>query len=410
MKICTRRTGALAIAAVVVLSLPSAPTASAASNGSRCSKAGAVSRQGATRLRCTKVGKQLLWRNITPARPKPGPQAGPDPMIGTACDEPGHELLNEAGPIRCSGGVWAVIARTDDSVASRAYRNLMAQYWANPASTVELRIVTDTQTAYAVGALERGMRAADRLWSVKSQLQPYPVVVAHSLDSLVTQTEGLGLVVSEWSVSTLLQQEETYGACGLGTFNKRVRQPWLFFCFGERPSDDNAPSVAFGNIGAHEFTHLAQYALMDDVQGWRTNLRMAPWFEEGLASYIMMALGAVGGAEGDLRKHWVSGLESTTATLADFNYRYPVVRNGDVYSLGLFANEALSALEGTRIAERLLRACGTGLKFSAAMEKVTGHTLEAWTPILTAYVETVMAGKPLTVVELEGLRRSTFAK
>ena len=71
---------------------------------------------------------------------------------------------------------------------------------------------------------------------------------------------------------------------------------------------------------------------------------------------------------------------------------------------------ALSALEGTRIAERLLRACGTGLKFSAAMEKVTGHTLEAWTPILTAYVETVMAGKPLTVVELEGLRRSTFAK
>lgn len=404
------RTTRACVAAALTIAVSSwqlAPASAAANAGDRCTRIGTITWHGKTKLRCTKVGKRLVWRVAVAAKPKPGPQADADTMLGTACADPGHELLHAAGAIRCTGGVWATIAPATDSVATRAYRNLMAQYWANPASTTRLSIVSDTETAYAINVLERGMRAADRLWSAKIPAQPFNIVIARSAQSLNTQAVALGLVLPDVVRASLEAQESKYGGCGQGKYLTRLARPWLFFCFGQAPTDDSAAARAFGDIGAHEYTHLAQFVLMDDMEGRRTSMQMAPWFAEGLASYIMMSLGDVGGAGGDLRTYWLQGLESTTATLADFNYRN-LSGTGAFYSLGLFATEALYALEGTGIADRLLRACGTGLSFSTAMKKVTGHSLEEWTPVLSAYVASVKARTPLTLAELQALRRTTL--
>lgn len=327
-------------------------------------------------------------------------------MLGTACTEPGRELLNAAGPIRCADGAWVAIPPAQDSVATRAYRNLMKQYWANPASTVQLRLVSDTETAFALGAVERGIRAADRLWSVQSPLQPYPVLIAHNSATLGSQADTLRLQFEESSRSSLASQEAQYGTCSTAEFHTRVlAQPWLSFCMGAGPADESDLGRGFA-LGAHEYTHLVQFALLGDIKGWRTYIAMAPWFSEGLASYVMMALGGVAG-DGDLRKVWLPGLDSTTATLADYNEsippgaRYP-------YALGLFATEALYALEGPGIAERVLRAGSTGLKFSHAVKQATGHTLEEWTPVLSAYVDSVRARHELTLPELQALRARTL--
>lgn len=400
------RTAIIAAITCAVLGLHVVPAASAATAGRACVKVGAVSWQGKTKLRCTKVGARLLWRATVTARPKPGPQVAPDAMLGTACTEPGHEVLNAAGPIRCTDGTWAAIQPAQDSVASRAYRNLMVQYWANPASAVKLRIVSDTDTAFAVGPIERGIRAADRLWSVAGTLQPYPVLIAHNSSTLGSQADALRLQFEDSSRSGLASQEAQYGACSTAEFHTRVlTQPWLSFCMGYGPADESDLGRGFA-LGAHEYTHLVQFALLDDIKGWRTYISMAPWFSEGLASYVMMALGGVAG-DGDLRKVWLPGLDSTTATLADYNKsippggRYP-------YALGLFATEALYALAGPGIAERVLRAASTGLKFTDAFKKATGHTLEQWTPVLSAYVDSVKARQEMTLAELQDLRARTL--
>lgn len=330
-------------------------------------------------------------------------------MLGTPCSEPGHELLNAAGPIRCTGGVWTVIAPSQDSVASRAYRNLMAQYWANPESDVKLHMVSDSATAFLGSAIERSMRAADRLWSANTAaLEPYPVVIAHDRASLHLHAQQLNLKVSFNGDQTITAQEAAYGICASASYNYTQAQPWFHFCFTVDSATLGGRDLTLTNVGAHEFTHLAQYALMGDIQGWRTGGRMAPWFAEGMSSYVAVVLGSVSGAGGDLRTRRIGLLESTTATLADFNYTNPFSL-GDVYILGMFASEAFYALAGKGAMEKVLRACGTGLKFDAALEKSTGKPLSVWTPVLTAYIDSVKAGTPLTLPQLQEVQQRAFA-
>lgn len=324
-------------------------------------------------------------------------------MLGTACAEDGHELFNAAGPIRCSAGAWAVITWASDSVASRAYRYVIARYWSNPQSKLKLEIVSDTETIYATGVVARQLRAADRFWSVTVAAQPLPVIIAHNSQSLSDLADARKLPFDEVAI-----QEDAPRGCGQANYVGNDVRPWLLFCFGAAPDQTSASHRAFGNVGAHEFTHLAQDMLSKDRLGRHMCLRSAPWFEEGLASYMMAALGAVGGAEGDLRTAWLSGLASTTADLAAFNFANPS-ESHETYAIGMFATEALYALQGDAIVDRLLQSCATGLKFSDAFESVTGHDLDEWTSVLNAYVASVRVGSPLTLTDLTALKRQAFA-
>lgn len=369
--------------------------------GARCARAGATALVGKTQLRCTKTAGRLVWR-VVAAKPVPGPQPQPDPMLGTACTDPNHELLNAAGPIRCTDGAWTAIARAEDSVATRAYRNLITRYWSNPASALTLNVVSDTATAFISQYLTREIRVADRFWSVRVPQQPLPVVVARSWSSLWLLADALGL-----------PSDGAGGAgdspldCSQGTFIRSATTPWIFFCYSLGSPQELATYAAGSNVGAHEFTHLAQYLLESDRPGRTLCLKVSPWFDEGLPSYIQTSLGAVSGSEFDLRTAWLIGLESTTANVGDFNYGN-FTESHQIYSLGLFASEALFALEGSTIADRLLASCATGLRFADAFTAATGHSLDAWTPILDAYVASVKARQPMTLAQLTALRRRTF--
>ena len=382
--------------------------ATAATVGTKCVKPGAVAWHGKIQLKCVKFGGRMQWRPARASTPKAGPQPDADSMVGATCVDEGNELLNAAGPIKCVDGSWASIALAEDSVASRAYRNLMVQYWMHPTSTVGLKMVSDSQTSFAIGPVERGIRAADRLWSVNGTMQPYPVVLAHDLTSLLAASGKLGLALSDTDREVVAAQERSLGDCVIAEFVTHVvNQPWMFFCMGRPATDDSDLSGGFA-VGAHEYTHVAQFVLLGDIRGWRTYISMAPWFEEGLASYVMMALGGVAG-DGGLRNSWVSNLESATGTVADYNYFVPTGARAP-YALGLFATEALYALEGPGITEKILKAGSTGLKFSEAFKSATGNSLEDWTPVLEAYVESVKAQRVLSLTQLQDVRDSVFRK
>jgi hypothetical protein len=394
-----------------------ATSASAATLGSRCQRVGATSWNAYVKLRCAKVGNRLQWRTVAPVRPAPivtppvpGPQPEPDPQIGIQCSEVGAELLNGAGPIRCTGGRWTAIAPSEDSVASRAYRNLIAQYWANPESTIALKVISDSSTAFISPAIERSLRAADRLWSVStSAYEPYPVVIAHDSDSVRTLVQQQSLGGYPASAQTIADQEAAYSKCAAASFNSGQPRPWFLFCFSVDAATAVGQDLSIGNVGAHEFTHLVEHALMGDILIQRTIGRpMAPWFAEGMASYTAVALGSVSGSSNDLRALRVEFLKSTRATLAEYNYSNSF-SSSDVYLLGMFASEAFYALEGRGAMEKVLHACRTGLKFDAALKRSTGRALGIWTPILMKYIDSVKAGTPLTLAQLQDLKRRAFA-
>lgn len=391
--------------------LPMISPTGAVTLGAACKRVGAVAWHGTTKVRCTKVGKRLLWRAVpvkTPIATIPGSQPEADPQLGTPCAVAGYELLNPAGPIRCVDGRWTAIAVSNDSVASRGYRNLIAQYWAHPDSAMQFSVVTDPTTAFLAAPFERSIRTADRLWSVPaSTYQPYPVVIAHdgtSLHSLMAQ-QHLGSLFTE---QTIADQEAEHGLCAVASFNSAQAQPWFSFCFSVDAAQAVGQDLTITNVGAHELTHLAQYALMGDILIQRTLGRpMAPWFAEGMASYAALVLSGVAGSTNDPRPLRIQFLKTTSTSLADYNF---AMLSNEGYLIGEFASEAFYALEGPGAMEKVLQACRTGLKFDAALKLSTGMSLSSWTPVLSSYVDSVKADQPLTLTQLQIAYQRAIAK
>lgn len=316
-------------------------------------------------------------------------------------------MFDAAGPVRCVEGVWTTIVSSDDSVASRAYRNLISQYWAHPESGIRLAVVSDASTAFLATSIERSIRAADRLWSVSaSTYQPYPVVIVHDSASARDLAQQLGLAGFPAIEQTIADQEAEYGKCAAASFNSGQAQPWFLFCFGVDEAASAGQDLTLSNVGAHEFTHLVQYALMGDILSQRTLARpLAPWFAEGMASYAAAVLASVSGAASNIRAMRVEFLKSTRTSLSDYNSSFT---GGDVYLLGMFASEAFYALQGNRAMEKVLQACRAGLTFDAALKQATGRSLNVWTPVLSKYINSVKARTPLTLTELQDAKQRAF--
>lgn len=407
------RRNALVTTALLLFLFPTISPTQAVTVGAVCKRVGAVAWHGTTKVRCTKLGKRLVWRatpttTSLPSSTTPGSQPDVDQQLGTPCQVAGYEMLNPAGPIRCVDGTWTAIAAGADSVASRAYRNLIAQYWAHPDSTIKLAVTTDATTAFLAEPFERSMRTADRLWSVNaSAYQPYPALIAHdgtSLHGLMAQ-RNLRFLFTE---QTIAQQEADYGYCAAGSFQSDESQPWFSFCFTVDAAQAVGQDLTISNVGAHEFTHLAEYALMGDILGRRRlDKPVAPWFLEGMASYTAMALSSVAGSTNDPRPQRIEFLKTTSTSLADYN---SVMLSSEGYLIGEFASEAFYALEGTGAMEKVLQACRTGLKFDAALKLSTGMSLNSWTPVLSSYVDSVKAEHPLTLAQLQAAYQRAMAK
>lgn len=359
-------------------------------------------------MRCVLSGHRLVWKVVGRVAAKPqGTEPAPAPEVpnareGTACDRTGLESFPISGPLRCIDGKWGAVLRTDDSVATRAFRVLSAQYRGNMTASPFFKVVPDPRApADMVDAIEAGLRAAARLWSLgKTPLQPYPVLIAQDSAWLRDKATLMQLHLSDAALRLMQSQEAKWSRCTLGAFHNFQEQPWFSFCFTLNADEAAVARPTLASLGAHEYTHLAEYALMGDVQGRLTAGKLTPWFEEGLAAYASFTLSDLLGASDDTRARELKTLLNSNAELSD--YKSGTYTEGSaVYAFGFFAIEAFYALQGSGSVQKLLKACATGVSMGTALTTTTGRGLPAWTTLLSGYIKSLQAGTPMTLQQLQ---------
>ena len=418
-----RRGRARLIVAALGITLPLLMLASpvqAATAGAACKQLGATLTTKGVRLTCVKSGRKLVWR-VQPQKatsaPTPSPTPTPTPsatatptsapviaardaVAGAACTTSSTESFPIAGPLRCTGGAWTAIARATDSIASRAFRSLVERYSANAEAPLAFTFVTDPSGQADAKPIELGMLASARLWNAPATPnQPYPVLIGRNSTWLRVTVDSLHLQAPSYVWTNLSNQETPRGTCSYAQFFSFGEQPWYLYCFGQT-SSELATNVGYLQVGAHEYTHLAQYVFYDDFRRTKGQLA-APWFQEGFATYVGTSLGTVARGGNDLRSEQLNSLTSWVKTpLSDYAREYPADWN-DIYPLAYFATEALIALFGIGVMETVLRTVATGKSFDESMRLHTGRTGLAWVPILQGYIDSCKAGAPWTLSQLE---------
>lgn len=401
---------AVVVTALLLSAIAPATQAVSAKAGGACAKVGTTSTQRGQTLRCTKVGKRLLWKAVTkPATtPTPAVTTSPAPLptllsaeearVGAGCNEAGRESLPISGPLRCLGGAWAGIAEADDSVASRAFRSLAARYASGADPALAFTFFVDTSTEANAQPIELGMIAGARLWrNPPVPNQPYPVLIGRSSAWLRQVVEAQKLFAPAHTWPNIERQESMNRNCSYAEFYSQGDQPWYLYCFSGNAISLQRDS-GYVQVGAHEYTHLAQYAFADDFRRTKGNI-MAPWFQEGFAQYVGISLAPVSLGGNDVRTMLNRQLSDVTTKLVDYASAFPA-QWGDIYPMGFNAAEALTALFGIGIMEEVCRDGARGVSFDASLKARTGHTNSEWIPILQGYIDSVRAGTPWTLAQL----------
>lgn len=386
----------LAIPALIFGLTPSASAATAKIGGT-CTKVGATSTVKGKKLICAKSGKKFIWK-LAPVKPIPVTPVIPltpasQAKSGTRCDLPGVESFPEEGPLRCVDGKWVVVAQADDSVATRAFRSVLARYKANSEKALSLQFVVEPNSPEYLKSVSLGMLAGARLWAVPVQRdEPYPVLIGTNGPWLRQTSESMGLKSPEHSWTNIGRQYQ----CSYAEFKlEQGEKPWYLYCF----AGNQANSLGFLQVGAHEYTHLAQFAFLSAFTD-TSKREMAPWFQEGYASFIGEMLGFAANDRYDLRSLSVGEVKTVKTPLSDYQERFPPDW-GDVYPMGTFAAEALTALYGIDVMEKVCAERAKGGTFNEAMIKITGKPVSAWTQIMQGYIDSVKSGTPWTLAELQ---------
>ena len=391
---------------VAALLAPSPVSANAVKLGATCPVAGKKATVQGVQIVCAKVGARLVWRKRTPGAQNPRQQPRP-PLAdvneagpGLGCFFEGQEAYTLSGPLRCVKAVWIAIPETDDSVASRAYRSVLQRYLAGSPQTSALTFRIDPSSDAPFALIENGMRAAQRLWGVAPPAGvDYPVLIGRSSAWIRTESQRLGLPESPWTFEGMERQERLWGSCSSAGFDGFDDKKWYWYCYGGT-AESLKNDAGFLQVGAHEYTHLAQQIFAARLgKPWQGPVA-APWFDEGFAMFVGVSLGSASGAGNNVRDLELRFLRDVTTPLSDYSEEFPA-QWSDVYPMGMLAAEGLTALYGIDIMERVLVRVAQGERFSDALAAVTGKSLGAWTRLLQGYIDSVRAGKPWTLAELK---------
>lgn len=384
----------LAVALVSLFASTVPAFAASPKAGAPCSKVGITTKVSGKKLVCTKVGKKLKW--LLPKAVNIQPQVidltGDAARPGVACLIENLESFGPNGPMRCVKKIWVMVDEAEDSVASRAFRSLLTRYQLNSEKALSLQFVIQPNTPDYLVSIREGMLAAARLWSVPPQRnEPYPVLIGTDGTWLRSTSETMGLKSPEDTWKNIARQPLcSYAEFKLG---RPDDQPWYLYCF----SSSQGRTWGFLQVGAHEYTHLAQFAFLGAFQ--TGSRQMPPWFQEGYASYIGTMTGFASGAGYALRSAPAGELRTVTTKLADYNETFPASW-GDVYPMGTFAAEALTALFGIDFMQRVCEEKLRSNSFDDVMVKLTGKKIQAWSEILQGYIDSIKANKPWTLSQL----------
>jgi hypothetical protein len=170
-------------------------------------------------------------------------------------------------------------------------------------------------------------------------------------------------------------------------------------------SDAGVHSYGLTQAGTHEYTHFSQQVLSNN----RTSSGLREfWLDEGCASFAGVNMGGVLGVSQNQRTDLIEnlGVQKNKMPLTFFSRgnqnSYSDPRINEVYDTGFIACEALVALKGIdSIAQVYTELSDPSATYETVLKSVYGMSQDSLLKFLQGYLNSVRAGKPYSLSDLE---------
>jgi len=410
-----KRVAIIAITASALLFPESAEAAVKA--GQICKKINQSATSNGKKFTCVKSGKKLIWKLAPASKAADTPSKLPtvsaeEPKeqerqleftssaaakVGTGCSFSGTHVGLLEGPAQCKEvnvqRIWSLIAKENDSVASRAYRYVLEKYLAAPEGNLAMDIRMDPNTPDWGKKIEKGMFAGARFWGTSpSGSAPVPTLISADLNWWPAQLDALN-----YSGKDEYLKRIAAGTCQAGFHGGA--NPFWSFAFREANCVTN---VGFKQVPAHEYTHYAQAVLSGSLNSQKPRV---PWMQEGLASFIGGALGVASDMGTDLRFSWASDLRGNLVAVDFFSKDersvYESPKWGSIYPVGAIATEGLVALIGMDGVLKYYSGIKDGLSADQAMVSALGLSVSKAAKLLDGYVTSVSSMNEWSLAKLQ---------
>jgi hypothetical protein len=407
---------AIVVIAALTLVFPE-PAAAAVKAGQSCKKINQSATSNGKKFTCVKSGKKLIWKLAPASKAADTPLKLPtvsaeEPKeqerqievtssaaakIGTGCSFSGTHVGLLEGPAQCKEvdgqRIWSLIAKENDSVASRAYRFVLEKFLAAPEGNLAMDIRMDPNTPDWGKKIEKGMFAGARFWGTSpSGSAPVPTLISADLKWWPAQLDALN-----YSGKDEYLKRIATGTCQAGFHGGA--NPFWSFAFREANCVTN---VGFKQVPAHEYTHYAQAVLSGSLNSQKPRV---PWMEEGLASFIGGALGVASDMGTDLRFSWASDLRGNLVAVDFFSKDersvYESPNWGSIYPVGAIATEGLVALIGMDGVLKYYSGIKDGLSADQAMVSALGLSVFKAAKLLDGYVTSVSSMNEWSLAKLQ---------
>jgi hypothetical protein len=407
---------AIVVIAALTLVFPE-PAAAAVKAGQSCKKINQSATSNGKKFTCVKSGKKLIWKlapaskavdtplklpTVSAEEPKEQERqievtSSAAAKIGTGCSFSGTHVGLLEGPAQCKEvdgqRIWSLIAKENDSVASRAYRFVLEKFLAAPEGNLAMDIRMDPNTPDWGKKIEKGMFAGARFWGTSpSGSAPVPTLISADLKWWPAQLDALN-----YSGKDEYLKRIATGTCQAGFHGGA--NPFWSFAFREANCVTN---VGFKQVPAHEYTHYAQAVLSGSLNSQKPRV---PWMEEGLASFIGGALGVASDMGTDLRFSWASDLRGNLVAVDFFSKDersvYESPNWGSIYPVGAIATEGLVALIGMDGVLKYYSGIKDGLSADQAMVSALGLSVFKAAKLLDGYVTSVSSMNEWSLAKLQ---------
>jgi hypothetical protein len=403
------------IALVMLMSVGITQTSFAATPkaGQKCSKLGVNQTYSGKKFTCIKSGSKLVWNKgaVIPkaASPKPSqsasvkfaPAAEAEQNLGCYRDK--EEAFSLSGPLLCKNERWALVQNADDSVQSRAYRYVLERWNNQPEGSLTIEFYIDQTSGEWVYEIESGLRAGARFWGTSAPgSKPIPAFISSEPTFIEEALAKAGIK------QTINDRDRNRNARGGQAGLHGGQVPYWDFLFKDPSTRTN---VGYFQVGPHEYTHYAQSQLVG-TGSWN---EAAPWFNEGLASFIGSALGPMIKMPHNQMNEWRANLSPSMSTpIAFFNESNESVYRssewGNVYPLGALATQAVVALVGVDAVISFYKDLGSSNNKEFAYKKNFKLESSKLVTVLQGYIDSIRSKKEWTLPTLETKYKEAITK
>lgn len=338
------------------------------------------------------------FRDRSMGKPLPGEKiiSAGYAKVGYLCGLASEISFGVDGPLECLKSKWVFKSLSSDTVATRAYRYLIDRYKAMPASAPNLLLRIDPTAGSWKNDVADGIAAGARLWGTsKESDSPIPSYISERGEYVSEQLKADGIPESKEDA----KRNRDAAARGGGQAGSHGR--YFDFIFSAVSSN----GYGFYQVGGHEYTHYAQQILSNNRTGM---VAREFWIDEGCATLVGTGLGGVLGLPQNQRAEILVSLarQNEKMPLKFFSNgsqsSYADPRINEVYDTGFLACEALVALKGIDAIESVYRELSSPTSnYDLSLKAVYGIDLKSMIPFLQKYIDSVRAGKPMTLSQLE---------